>query len=276
MPAAQNAFTQECRKWRQHRRLSQLDLALAADISQRHLSYLETGRSKPSRDMVIRLCDAMEIPLRNRNQLLSAAGFAPSYNESQLDAPAMQPVMAALERVLQHHDPMPAYVVDRFWQVLQHNQAGKLLLDNLMQLQPGLADLVAEQGINLALLTLHPQGLRPFISNWQEIAPLLLRRLKGEADASLDQEVKTRFQHFIELIGDCGGSATQDDKPDAPALLPIIPLELSLQGIELKLFSVIATFGTPQDITTDELRIESFYALDQATLDFFSHASSHD
>ncbi|MGH1374112.1 MAG: helix-turn-helix domain-containing protein [Cellvibrionaceae bacterium] len=266
--AIADSFQSLCREWRRFRQLSQLDLALAAEVSQRHVSWLETGRSHPSRDMVIRLSEAMNIPIRERNVLLQSAGFSAIYSESSLNDPIMAPVMNALNHVLKNHEPLPAVVVDRFWNVKKQNQAAQLLLSlgATDQLQ---AQITNPQGeINLALLTLHPNGLRQYISNWKQAAPAFIQRLKDEAIASGDPSVKETFGEYITMAGDLGLEASKTPTPQGQ-LLPILPLELDIDGLKLSLFSVISTFGTPQDITTDELRIEAFYPTDDATQAFF-------
>jgi transcriptional regulator with XRE-family HTH domain len=263
------SFPSVCRQWRQFRKLSQLDLALAANVSQRHLSWLETGRSQPSRDMVVRLSDALDVPLRERNVLFQSAGFAPAYSESRLEDPAMGPVLDALNHVLEHHEPLPAVVVDRYWNVIRKNRAADLMLS--LGGEP--ARLLQETGdpgeLNLALMTVHPLGLRQYIENWEQAAPAFVRRLKREALASGDPELQARFQQIIDLAG-----PLDDSDPLAQSLLPVLPLELNIEGLKLSLFSVISTFGTPQDITTDELRIEAFYPADGATAAFFQGAAA--
>lgn len=260
--AAQN-FPSVFREWRAFRKLSQLDLALAADVSQRHVSWLETGRSQPSREMVVRLSEAMQVPLRERNVLLQAAGFTPMYRESDLDEPAMKPVYDALNQMLKHHDPLPALVVDRFWNVKMKNQAADLMLSLGGDPDEMLSRIGAKNDeINLALLTLHPEGLRPYISNWDQAALLFIQRLKREADG--DPEIRDRIAEYIELAGPLSDVAIPTG-----GILPVIPLELNVNGLELSLFSVISTFGTPMDITTDELRIESFYPGNTDTEAFF-------
>jgi transcriptional regulator with XRE-family HTH domain len=261
-----HSFQSACRQWRQFRKLSQLDLALSANVSQRHVSWLETGRSKPSREMVVRLSDAMEIPLRERNVLLQSAGYASGYNETSLDEPAMKPVLEALNHVLQHHDPLPAVVVDRFWNVKKKNQAAGLLLGLAGDPEILLNNIGATDEINLALLTLHPQGLRQYITNWDQAAPAFIRRLKSEALACGDQKVGALFAGLFELAG-----PVDDGEPFTAGLLPVLPLELNINGLELSLFSVISTFGTPQDITTDELRVEAFYPTNEKTEAFFKN-----
>jgi len=260
------SFQSECKRWRLFRKLSQLDLALEANISQRHLSYLETGRSQPSREMVIQLSEALDVPLRERNMLLQSAGYASVYKETQLNAPDMIPVMTALNSALKHHNPLPALVVDRFWNVRLKNQSAERLLGLVASLSD-MSQLTDAKGlINIAMLTLHPQGLRNFISNWQQAAPLFVRRLNREANTSGDPQVQNKLREIIRLAGPIG-----DEEQLTDQLLPVLPLNLNIGGIKLSLFSIISTFGTPQDITTDELRIEAFYPSDKSTEAFFNN-----
>jgi len=261
--AAQN-FMHICRHWRAYRKFSQLDLALEANVSQRHVSWLETGRSLPSREMVIRLSEALDIPLRERNSVLQSAGFSAAYSEKELDEPSMAPVLDALNHVLLHHNPLPAVVIDRFWNVKKKNKAADLLLGIAGDPEIFLQASGGGSEFNLALLTLHPQGLRPFIVNWDQVAPAFVRRLKSESLALGDPAVQQTFSEYIELAG-----PVNDSDPHFESLLPVLPLELNIDGLELSLFSVMSTFGTPQDITTDELRIEAFYPTDEKTARFF-------
>lgn len=278
-----DSFQSMCRQWRRVRQLSQLDLALAAEVSQRHVSWLETGRSQPSREMVIRLSEAMNIPIRERNQLLKSAGFSAIYSESSLNDPIMVPVMNALNHVLENHEPLPAVVVDRFWNVKKQNQAAELLL-GLGQANDLQHEITNAQGeLNIALLTLHPKGLRQYVTNWAQAAPAFIQRLKEEAIASGDPAVKEAFTGYIHMAqtdsadttsGKNGTKKKADEILAMPGrLLPILPLNLDIDGLQLSLFSVISTFGTPQDITTDELRIEAFYPADDATETFFRSMS---
>ncbi|MBV1887227.1 MAG: helix-turn-helix transcriptional regulator [Parvibaculaceae bacterium] len=267
--ATQN-FKAMCRQWRQYRNLSQLDLALKANVSQRHVSYLETGRSSPSREMVVQLATAMDVPLRERNRLLHSAGYSEIYTESGLDTPSMAPVLDALGKMLDHHDPFPAVVFDPHWNVKKQNTSARLLLGA----GGDPADMMAAFGdggeINLALLTIHPKGLRQYIVNWEEVGPMIAQRLEREMAASRDPALQKRFTSYAELLDTAGKSDIIFDD-----MLPVAPLKLNIDGLELSLFSVISTFGTPQDITTDELRIETFYPMDEATDQFFkAHALS--
>ena len=266
--AETQTFPSLCRQWRRFRKLSQLDLALEADVSQRHVSWLETGRSRPSREMVERLSEAMDVPLRERNLLLTAAGFSPRYAERSLDEPTMAAVLDAIDRILGNHEPLPAVVVDRFWNVKRRNRAAERmfsLVGDLDQMSAELSPGSTEP--NLALLSLHPQGLRPFISNWDEVAPPFVRRLRSEAALSGDREVQAHFELMFELIGPI------DDRPAlGDPLLPVLPLELALGDLQLSLFTVISTIGTPTDVTADELRIEAFYPTNEETEAFFQAA----
>ncbi len=259
------SFNTMCRSWRQTRKLSQLELALAADVSQRHVSWLETGKSSPSREMVVRLCEAMDIPLRERNVLLQAAGFSAMYAESQLGDPSMEPVLGALRRVLDHHQPFPAVVIDKAWDVLMLNESAQALFSSglFASSDEGKSDATSEP-LNLAYMTLHPEGFRPFITNWEVAAPEFIRRLKNEAFASGDRKLQQRLMGIVEAAGEVE-VAFSVSQP----ILPVLPLELNINGLELSLFSVISTFGTPQDITTDELRVEAFYPTDEKTKAYF-------
>lgn len=263
-----NDFSVSLKRWRKHRKLSQLELALNADVSQRHVSWLETGRSLPSRGMVVRLSEAMQLSLRDRNHILNSAGYAALYAESGLEEPDMAPVVNALQRMLDHHEPFPALVVDRLWNVRMKNQAADLLF-GITGDPEQLWNAVEDNGEhNLALLTVHPKGLRQFISNWDEIAGAFIRRLQREAAESNDPKVYAKLEQLSTHLDNIDQSAATV-KP----LLPILPLEFGPfpgNTPTLSLFSVFSTFGTPQDITADELRIETFYPTDQATTEFFS------
>ena len=194
---------------------------------------------------------------------LQSAGNSAQNTEKRLDEQGMEPVQDALSHVLRHHDPFPAVAVDRFWNVIQQNDAAGLLLGIRGNPRELMLSLGEADGFNLALLTLHPDGLRPFISNWDQIAPAFVRRLRAEALASGDRAMQARFQEFIDLAGEL------DERWTTDSLLPVLPLELNVDGLELSIFSVITTFGTPLDITADELRIEAFYPADAQTEAFF-------
>lgn len=260
-------FTDSLREWRRYRKMSQLDLAVAADVSQRHVSWLETGRSQPSRDMVLRLSEAMDVPLRDRNQFLNDAGYAPIYTESGLDEPSMDSVRHVLTDILSHHNPYPAVVLDRYWNIqMQNDAAGRLFA--ITGDPQALWDAVGDNGEhNIALLTLHPNGLRQFISNWDTIIGQFMRRLKREAIDSGDAKVMERYAQLE-------GYVDMPDTQPSTQLLPMLPLELVVGELRLSLCSVISSFGTAQDITANELRIETFYPTDDITRTLLVGAAS--
>ncbi|MEM7280989.1 MAG: helix-turn-helix transcriptional regulator [Pseudomonadota bacterium] len=257
-------FGSELKRWRSLKKVSQLDLALTASVSQRHVSWLETGKSQPSRDMVVQLAEALDMPLRARNELLISAGFAPLYTERGIEAEAMQPVGDALTQILNHHNPMPAFVLDKMWRIVMTNSAADRMLD-LFGVE-GIWDAIGSEEKNLALLAIHPKGMRPFIGNWKDLSSHFLQRLRKQYMTTHVPQERVALESIIRLIGDEAVTAPESHAP----LLPVLPLVLRLDELELKLFTVISTFGTPLDVTVDELRIESFFAVDQATSDFFS------
>jgi transcriptional regulator with XRE-family HTH domain len=246
---------------RKRRRLSQLELALQSGVSQRHLSFLESGRAKPSRAMILQLSETLEVPLRERNDWLVAAGFAPVFHARPLEDPQMSQVMSAVRLMLANHEPFPAVAIDRAWNIRLANRAFERFESLLGQ---NVWARVGGPERNLMRLTFHPGGIRPLIANWAEVAPLLWHRARREAEAVGGQDMKAvladlaHYQANETLWGD--GDA---------ALLPVLPLELEIAGVRMSLFTVIATFGTPQDVTADELRIESFFPADAATEKLF-------
>lgn len=255
-------FARLLKSWREARKCSQLDLALASRISQRHVSFMESGRARPSRDMVLQLSEALEIPLRERNTLLTAAGFAAMYQETDLKAPAMAPVREALQLLLDHHEPNPASVVDRAWNVLMINRA-MLRVFSLAGDPTQLWQRVCGNGPhNVLKMTFHPEGFRPFIVNFDEAAPVLLNRTRREAAACNSEPLLRLLDEILAYPGIPESWKVPSFQAPPP---PVLPLELAKGELKLKLFSMITTFGTPQDITTDELRVESFFPADATT-----------
>ena len=246
--------------WRRRRRMSQLDLALEAGVSARHLSFLETGRSKPSREMVLHLSEQLEVPLRDRNQLLLAAGFAPAYAERGIEEPEMTPVRAALDRILKGHEPYPAVVVDRWWDLAAAN-AGIALFT--AEVAPDLL----EPPVNALRVTLHPEGMAPRIDNLAEWRAHLLDRVRRQIAVTHDDRLA---ELYAEVAGYPGGEAS------LPAHEPSIavPLRVTVHGAELSFLSTIATFGTAVDITLAELAIEAFFPADDATSAYLLNATS--
>ena len=238
------------RAWRRRRSLSQLDLALNAEVSARHLSFLETGRARPSREMVIRVAEQLEVPLRERNALLLAAGYAPVYLERPLDAPEMTPVREALDRFLRSHEPYPAIVVDRYHGLVAANDAVELLLD-------GVSPHLLEPPANALRIALHPEGMAPRTLNLGEWSAHLLHRVRREAQVTGDPRLSSLFD---ELAGYPGVEADARATDVEPAAI-VLPLKLrDTDGAgELAFFSTLSTFGTAADITLSELAIEAFY-----------------
>jgi transcriptional regulator with XRE-family HTH domain len=259
-PVPASAFAGLLRQWRRQRRLSQLQLSLEAGISQRHLSFLESGRARPSRGMILRLSEVLELPLRDRNDWLLQAGFAPAYRDRPLEDPAMAAVMAAVEAMLANHAPFPAVAVDRAWNVRRANAPFQALLAAIGQ--------PSAPAPNLMRLFFAPDGLGPMVANRAMVAPLLWHRARREADALNGAEMRALLAE-LEPWQDRATLAA----PPGLVLQPVVPLELALGDRSLALFSVITTFGTPQDVTTDELRIESFFPANAATDAHFRSAA---
>jgi transcriptional regulator with XRE-family HTH domain len=238
------------RDWRRRRRLTQLDLALEAEVSTRHLSFVETGRSSPSREMVLHLADVLEVPLRERNRLLLAAGFAPSYVARDLDSPDLAPVRAAVDTILTGYSPYPALVVDRGWHLVAANGAVDLLT-------AGVAAALLEPPVNVLRLSLHPDGLAPQIANLAQWRGHLLARLAREAALSGSAELVALLR---ELRGYPGGL-----ERSGPGGAIVVPLRLRTDGAELTFLSTVTTFGTALDVTAAELSIEAFLPADPDT-----------
>ena len=235
------------RGWRQRRNLSQLDLASRADVSTRHLSYVETGRSQPTSGMILRLCDHLDVPLREQNRLLLAGGFAPAHPELRLADPPMAEANAALEAILQAHLPYPALVVDRHWELISANDAAFDLLDGI---DPDLL----EPPVNVIRLSLHPRGLAPRIRNLEEWRTALAGRLRREYDACADPalgELLDEVATGVEVV------------PGSAAL--VVPLQIDAGDAVLSFISTTTVFGTPREVTLSELAIEAFYPADEAT-----------
>ncbi|WP_026911100.1 helix-turn-helix domain-containing protein [Patulibacter minatonensis] len=241
------------REWRHRRRLSQLELALETGISTRHLSFVETGRSRPSPELLLRLADPLEVPLRERNQLLLAAGHAPVYGERDLDDPAMAPVRTALDLVLRGHGHSPALVVDRQWGLVAANAAVGLLT-------AGAAPELLAPPVNVLRLSLHPDGMASRIRNLAEWRGHVLGRLGREAAAGGDPALATLLDELRALPG---GQAEPGPERYGEIAVPMI---LALEdGTELSLISTVSTFGTAIDVTLAELSIEAFFAADAET-----------
>jgi len=242
------------REWRGRRRMSQLDLALEAEISQRHLSFLESGRSAPSRDMVMRLAEQLDVPLRQRNKLLLAAGYAPSFPERQIGDPSMQPMMNAVELVLAGHEPNPALAVDRHWNLIKANAALAPFLTEIAD--PALL----QPPVNVLRLSLHPQGMAPRIVNLAEWRAHILERLHRLAAATGDSGIIDLEAELRAYPGDRRGGPVRHDYSEVA-----VPLRMTMGRDTLSFISTITVFGTPLDVTMSELAIESFFPADART-----------
>jgi transcriptional regulator with XRE-family HTH domain len=246
------------RVWRQRRRLSQLDLAAEAEISTRHLSFLETGRAQPSREMVLRLAERLDVPLRERNTLLVAAGFAPVFPQRALDDPALKAVRHAVELVLTGHEPYPALAIDRHWTLVASNKAVAPLL-------AGVDASLLQPPVNVLRLSLHPNGLAPRIVNLSKWRSHLLARLRQQIDVTADATLVTLMDELRRY------PAQQGPKAGAPSAATrdyagiVVPFELASDAGTLAFFSTTTVFGTPVDVTLSELALEAFFPADAAT-----------
>ena len=258
-----SAFGRILRDWRRKRGVSQLELALAAEGSQRHISFLESGRSQPSRDMVLRLAKVLDMPLREQNVMLIAAGFAPVYPARELADPELLQVRKALDCMLRQQEPYPAMVIDRHGNLRLGNDAAERLLTWLMEPHMAHRLLGPDGPLNLLRLLFHPDGVRPYIRNWPEVAGHLIERLHREA--IIDGQSDATMALLTELL-------TYPDVPQAwhipnwEALqVPVLIVELTKNDLTLSFFTTITTLGTPHDITLQELRLECFFPADEAT-----------
>jgi transcriptional regulator with XRE-family HTH domain len=256
--APAKAFGPRLRWWREHRGHSQLALSGAAEISQRHLSFLESGRAEPSRDMVLRLCAVLDVPLRQQNALMLAAGFAPAWRESDLSHPELAQVNSALDYMLNQQEPYPAFVVDRRWNLLRANAGAGALVTFLLGAVPS-------GPVNLADALVAPDVLRPFLENWEEVALHFLRSVNADAVADGTAETADLSRRLMAY-------------PDVPPLSSIASLETPGPVVcfrfrkgddRLSLFTTIATLGTPQDVTLQDIRVESFFPSDADSAEMF-------
>jgi transcriptional regulator with XRE-family HTH domain len=266
---ADYAIGELLRRWRQHRRVSQLELALQAEVSARHISFLETGRSLPSREMVIRLADHLGIPLRERNSLLMAAGFAPVYPVTSLEDPAMGVIRSAIELVLEGHEPNPAIAIDRYWTLVTANRSIDILLK-------GVAPELLEPPVNVLRLSLHPDGLASRIINLDQWRSHVFRQLRNYIDISADPVLAELYEELHSYPG--GDNARRiDQRPRELAVDDlVIPLRFRSEAGELSFFSTTTVFGTANDVTLAELAIESFFPADAATADILRRIAGLD
>lgn len=253
-----DTFGPMLRAWRRRRGASQLSLALQSGVSQRHVSFLESGRARPSREMVVQLSTALDVPLRQRNEMLLAAGFAPAYRESNLAAPELAPVRRAIDFMLKQQEPYPAVVIDRLWNLLQANDAANaftvILFDGMPPAPP------PGKGPNLLRWILDPGALRPKISNWEEVARYLVSTTYAEILSAGGEPRALAFIEEIMAYPDVPASFRKLRFEERPA--PVLTVDYLVGGKALSVFTTIATLGTPQDVTLQEVRVESFFPAD--------------
>ncbi|HEX6092060.1 MAG TPA: helix-turn-helix transcriptional regulator [Dongiaceae bacterium] len=251
-------FGQLLRRWRQSRGISQLGLALDAGLSARHLSFIETGRARPSRDMVLRLGEALDLSLRDRNELLIGAGFAAVFPASSLHSVPLAQARKALTFMLTQQEPYPAIVVNRAWDMLMANKAAERLL--------GLLGLPVQNSggepPNLLRALLHPAVLRRYVVNWETVALSMISSMRRELNAYPDAAIGRLLAEVMEYPGVPREWPAESDDAAIP---PLLPLTLEKDGLRLTWFTIITTFGTPQDITLQDLRVECFFPADDAT-----------
>jgi transcriptional regulator with XRE-family HTH domain len=256
MMASAQSFASRLRLWRERRGLSQLDLAGRAEISQRHLSFLETDRAQPSREMVLCLAAALDVPLREQNALLVAAGFAPVWRETALEAPELAEIRSALDYMLAQQEPYPAVAVDRRWNRLKSNAGAGRLVEFLV------GALAPDARVNLADALVAPDVLRPHLVNWAEVVRYFIRSVEADAAADGTPETAALLARLLGYEGVRGALAAS-----APEIAagPVLPMHFRKGDVSLRLFTTIATLGTPQDITLQELRVECFFPMDDGT-----------
>ena len=255
---SEQAFGHLLREWRSRRRVSQLDLAVEAGVSSRHVSFIETGRSQPSREMVLMLASVLDVPLRDRNDLLMAAGYAAMYRATDLDAPALEQARRALEFMLRQQEPYPAIVVDRGWTILKANNGAVRLVEAFAD--PAAA---GEWGGNAMRLMFHPRGLRPWIVNWEAMAAALIQWLHRDVLSGFGGEEVRRLRD--ELLSYSGVPQRWRALDLDVSTAPFLPIEFRKGDRHLRFFSTLTSLGTPHDITLQELRVEAFFPADAAT-----------
>ncbi|HJU30742.1 MAG TPA: helix-turn-helix transcriptional regulator [Hyphomicrobiaceae bacterium] len=249
-------FASRLRWWRRHRGLSQLELAGRAGISQRHLSFLELGRASASRRMILRLAEALDVPLRQHNALLLAAGFAPAWQETELGAPRLQQVSSAIDYMLAQQEPFPAVAVDRHWNLLKANGGAARLVEFLVgPLAPGTP-------VNLADALVSPDVLRPYLENWAEVVRYFIRSVEADAAADGTEETAALLDRLLRYKGVRAAMRAPLEEEGGDAVLP---MHFRKGTTRLALFTAIATLGTPRDVTAQELRVESFFPIDDET-----------
>ncbi|MEV0587197.1 helix-turn-helix transcriptional regulator [Nonomuraea sp. NPDC050310] len=260
----EESFGELLRSWRQRRRVSQLDLAIEAEVSARHVSFLETGRARPSREMVMKLAEELDVPLRHRNRLLVAAGFAPAFREREVLAPEMGVVRQAIEKILHAHNPFPAVVVDAAWNLVSANDSASAFFAGVVK-----PELLEGDPVNVLRLTLHPDGMARSLANLAEVRAHLLHRVRRQAEASGDG----RLTELHDELAGYRYPGVQLNVAHVPGPGDILlPIRVRDGERVLSMFTTIATFGSPLDVTVSELAIETLWPADEETARAFTAA----
>jgi transcriptional regulator with XRE-family HTH domain len=254
IPATKQGLGELLRYWRETRGKSQLGLSLDSGISQRHLSFIENGRSTPTRKTLLGIARVLDIPLRDRNTLFLSAGYAPAYSEDSWNAPEMQSVIKALQRVLRQHEPFPAVVMDRYWNVQLRNDAAPRFFDCFIALEK------RPTPRNLLHLMFDPEGMRPFIANWEEVAASLIQRVYRE---SVGQVTDEKTKELLEALRAYPEVKTELKRSQSASILPFVPISFVKKGKTINFFSLITTVGTPLSIAAQELRMECMFPADE-------------
>jgi transcriptional regulator with XRE-family HTH domain len=247
------------RYWRDVRGVSQLDLSLEAGFSQRQISFIESGRSVPGRDTLLTLAQTLDVPLRERNALLLAAGYAPVYSEAPWNAEEMHSVIRALERVVRQHEPFPAIVMDRHWNVLMTNDAAPRFFNHFIDMA------AREEPRNMLHLIFDPQGMRPFVADWDNVSRSLLQRVYRESVGHVIDDGTTRLLDELLEYPDVPRDWKAQHAPTATPTMPVVPLGFISEGRVLRYFSMVTSVGTPQTVAAQELRLECMFPADDAT-----------
>ena len=254
----ESSFGRLLREWRSRRRVSQLDLAVEAGVSSRHVSFIETGRAQPSREMILMLARVLDVPLRDRNDLLMAAGYAAMYRATDLDSPLLEQARRALDFMLRQQEPYPAIVVDRSWSILKANQGAVRLVETFAD-----ASAADEWGGNAMRLMFHPRGLRPHIVNWDAMAAALIQWLHRDVLSGLGGAATRNLLN--ELLAYPGVPARWRTLDLDASTAPFLTIDFAKNDLHLRFFSTLTSLGTPHDITLQEIRVEAFFPADAAT-----------
>lgn len=263
----ENAFGQMLKQWRSQRNFSQLDLSVASDVSQRHISFVESGRARPSRTMVLKLATVLDVPLRQQNKMLTAAGFAPIYSEFDLDAPEVAPIRRALEFMLRQQAPYPALVMDRYWNSIKMNRGAEQVIGWLLAGQAMPPELSGQ--VNLMKLMLHPNGLKQHVENWPAVATYAIHRVHRESLEGQDEQSQKLFEELLNYpsVRELWQTPAEDSWH-----LPLLTVNFAKEGRQLSFFTTLTTLGTPHDITLQELRLECLFPADESTEKQFTSA----